>query len=68
MPRLGASVPARTTGGFMAALAVLLTTLWTAIVVSALASATPIDPIAHLLWTLPRQNSLSRLSRTSGST
>jgi hypothetical protein len=45
--RLASAVPARSIGGFLAALAVLFTMLWTAISVSALVGGTSLDPVAR---------------------
>lgn len=47
--RLSASVPHRVIGGFLAGLAVLFTTLWTALNVSALMSGTPLDDVARVV-------------------
>lgn len=45
--RLASAVPARSIGGFIAALAVLFTMLWTAMSISALVSGTSLDAIAR---------------------
>ncbi len=45
-------VPRRFVGGFLVALAGLFIALWTAMIVSTLVSAAPVDPIAHVVWTL----------------
>ncbi len=47
--RLAGSVPRRAVGGFLTGLAILFTTLWTALNVSALTSGTPLDPIARVV-------------------
>jgi hypothetical protein len=47
--RISGSVPRRAVGGFLAGLAVLFTTLWTALNVSALASGTPLDDVARVV-------------------
>jgi hypothetical protein len=47
--RFSGSVPRRAVGGSLAGLAVLFTTLWTALNVSALASGTPLDDVARVV-------------------
>jgi hypothetical protein len=50
--RIGQDVPARTTGGFLVALALLFTTLWCALNVSALASGQEVDPVLRVVTTM----------------
>src|SRR6266508_2300285 len=50
--RLDRVVPGRIVGGFLVAVAALFIALWTALIVTTLASATPVDPIAHVVWIL----------------
>jgi hypothetical protein len=50
--RLVTAVPARMVGGTLAGVALLFTALWTAMAVSALASGTPLDPIARTVVTM----------------
>jgi hypothetical protein len=47
--RFPGNVPRRAVGGFLAGLAVLFTTLWTALNVSAMASGTPLDDVARVV-------------------
>jgi hypothetical protein len=47
--RFSGNVPRRAVGGFLAGLAVLFTTLWTALNVSAMASGTPLDDVARVV-------------------
>ncbi|MEO8285996.1 MAG: hypothetical protein ABI670_06135 [Chloroflexota bacterium] len=47
--RLAGTVPARLTGGVLATLALLFMALWTSLTISALASGTPLDLIAHVV-------------------
>jgi hypothetical protein len=47
--RFFGNVPRRAVGGFLAGLAVLFTTLWTALNISALASGTPLDDVARVV-------------------
>jgi hypothetical protein len=47
--RLVGTVPNKLVGGFLAALALLFTALWTLMTISALSSSTPLDPIAHVV-------------------
>jgi hypothetical protein len=50
--RLAGTVPARLVGGFLVGLAVLFTTLWTALNLSAATSGSPVDPILRTVTTL----------------
>lgn len=47
--RLAGRIPARAIGGFLAGLAILFTTLWTALNLSAAGSGQPIDPILRVV-------------------
>ncbi len=47
--RLASTVPPRLIGGFLVALALLFTTLWTLMTLSALSRSTTLDPIAHVV-------------------
>jgi hypothetical protein len=47
--RLTGAVPARIVGGFLAGIALLFTTLWTALNISAAAGTAPIDPILRVV-------------------
>lgn len=47
--RLVSTVPNKLVGTFLAALALLFTTLWTLMTISALLSGTPLDPIPHVV-------------------
>ena len=47
--RFSGTVPRRAVGGVLAGLAVLFTTLWTALNVSAMASGTPLDEVARVV-------------------
>jgi hypothetical protein len=50
--RLASTVPARLIGGFLIGLALLFTTLWTALNLSAATSGSPVDPILRIVTTL----------------
>ena len=50
--RIGGAVPARIVGAFLATVAILFITLWTAMSVSAAASGSPLDPILRVVTTM----------------
>jgi hypothetical protein len=47
--RLAGRIPARSIGGFLAGLAILFTTLWTALNLTAAGSGQPIDPVLRVV-------------------